>query len=122
MKQRPTPTEARIKRHMRQADRRAKVATRNAAHTAHHNSLHTAASHLRHTGVDPKTAEGMAATLRKKIHGGVKGIAKKDGVRRPCVRYTRTQTLAGLVAYKPRKAEYKAGRRHAINQMIALAA
>src|SRR5690554_6178605 len=104
MKQRPTGTEARIKRHMRQAARRAEVATRAAAKAAHRNSLRTNASHLRALGIDDQVATGMAATLRKKIHGaGVRGYAKKDGVRRPCTRYTRGQILTALVAYKPRK-------------------
>ena len=122
MKQRPTGTEARIKRVMRRAARRATVATRNTAHTAHRNSLRTVGSHLRHPGIDAETAEGIASTLRRKTAGGVKGYAKKDGKRRPCTRYTRGQLLTALIAYKPRKAEYKAARRHAITQLLALAA
>lgn len=123
MKQRPTGNEARIKRHMRQAKRRALVATRAAAKAAHHDSLGTAASHLRAMGADDKTATGMAATLRRKVVGrGVKGIAKKNGIRRACTRYTRGQILTALIAYKPRKAEYKDARRHAITQLLALAA
>lgn len=122
MKQRPTITEAKFKRHMHRAGRRAKVATRNAAKAAHHDSFSTAASHLRQAGVDDQVAAGMAATLRKKITGGRKGIAKKNGVRRPCTRYTSGQFLAGLIAYKPRKAEYKDARRHAITTLLDLAA
>lgn len=123
MKQRPTVTEARIKRHMRRADRRATVATRAAAKAVHRAERHTVASHLRAMGVDEATASGMASTLRKKVVGrGVKGIALKNGTRRKCTRYTRGQILAALIAYRPRKAEYKDARRHAITQILALAA
>lgn len=118
MKIRPTGKEAQFKRHMRRAQRRATVATRNAAHAAHRDGLHTIASHLRHMGADDKTAAAIAATLRKKTSRGVKGYALKDGVRRKCVRYTRGQVLAALVIYKPRSAAYKAAR----TDMLALAA
>ena len=114
MKQRPTIREARIKRTMRRAARRAEVAARNAARAAHRAERHTIASHLRSLGVDEDTAAGMAATLRKKASGGVRGYALKDGVRRPCTRYTRGQFIALLAAYKPRKAEYKAARELAL--------
>lgn len=107
---RPTVAEARIKRHMRRAARRAQVATRKTAHAEHRDSLHTVASHLRAMGADDATATGMAATLRKKLAGGVKGFALRDGVRRACTRYTRTQVLAALTVYKPRKDAYKAFR------------
>lgn len=116
MKIRPTGTEARIKRHMRQAQRRATVATRDAAHAAHKAEWRTVASHLRSLGVDDTTATGMAATLRKKATGGRKGFALADGHRRACTRYTRGQFLAALTVYKPRKDTYKAAR------LLALAA
>lgn len=120
---RPTPSQARTNRLNRQAQRRALAATRTAAKAAHRDSRHTVASHLRDMGVDETTATGMASTLRRKVTGaGVKGYALKDGRRRPCVRYTRPQVIAALVDYRPRKAEYKAARRHALGQLIALAA
>lgn len=115
---RPTVTEARIKKAMRRLQRQADTQARNAAKAAHRAERHTIASHLRTLGVDDATATGMAATLRKKATHGVKGFALKDGVRRPCVRYTRGQFVALLAAYKPRKAEYKAARTH----LLALAA
>lgn len=118
MKIRPTIEEARIKRAMKQAERRAKVATRNAAHTAHRDSLHTIASHLRAMGADNKTATAIAATLRKKTSPGVRGFALKDGVRRTCTRYTRAQVLAALTVYKPRKRALIDAR----TNMLALAA
>ncbi|MEU3020106.1 hypothetical protein ABZ635_22225 [Nocardiopsis sp. NPDC007018] len=118
VKQRPTPAEARIKRHMKQAERRNQVATRNAAKAAHRNERHTIASHLRNMGVDEATATGMTATLRKRATGGVKGFAKKNGSRRACVRYTRNQILGLLAGYKPRKAEFKTARQN----LLALAA
>lgn len=111
---RPTVTEARIKRHMRRLQRQADTQARNAARAAHRTERHTIASHLRTLGVDEATATGMAATLRKKAAHGVKGFALKDGVRRPCTRYTRGQFIALLAAYKPRKAEYKAARELAL--------
>lgn len=107
MRHRPTVAEARIKRHMRQAARRAGVATRTAAHAAHRGSLHTVASHLRAMGADDATATGMASSIRKRLSGGVKGYALRDGVRRACTRYTRAQVIAALAVYKPRKADYK---------------
>lgn len=114
MKIRPTPTEARIKRAMKQAERRAKVATRNAAHAAHRDGLHTIASHLRQMGADDKTAAAIAASVRKQFAKdrvkGIKGFALKDGIRRHCVRYTRSQILTGLVAYTPKKPAYRAFR------------
>ena len=114
-----TPSQARTNRLNRQAQRRALAATRNAAKAAHRNERHTVASHLRAMGVDEATAAGMASTLRKKITGrGIKGYALKDGTRRPCTRYTRTQVIAALVDYKPRKAEYKDTR----TNLLALAA
>lgn len=112
MRHRPTVAEARIKRHMHRAARRAQVATRKAAHNAHRGSLHTTASHLRDMGADDATATGMAASIRKRLTGGVKGYALKDGVRRACTRYTRAQVIAALTAYKPRKANYKTARDH----------
>lgn len=116
---RPTPSQARTNRLNRQAQRRALAATRTAAKAAHRNERHTVASHLRDMGVDDTTASGMASTLRRKIHGaGVKGFAKKDGRRRACVRYTRTQVLAALADYKPRKGVYKTTREN----LLALAA
>lgn len=118
MKKRPTTTEARIKRHMKQAARREAVATRNAARAAHRASRHTVASHLRTMGADDTTATGMAATLRRKATNGIKGYALKDGVRRPCTRYTRNQVLNLLAAYKPRKAAFKIVRQN----LLALAA
>lgn len=118
MRHRPTIREARVKRHMRQATRRAKVVTRKAAHAEHRGSLHTAASHLRAMGADDATATGMAASIRKRLTGGVKGFALKDGVRRHCTRYTRTQVLTALVVYKPRKDTYKTARA----SVLALAA
>ncbi|WP_435110180.1 hypothetical protein [Nocardiopsis synnemataformans] len=118
MRNRPTPAEARIKRHMRQAARRHLVATRTADHAAHRASLHTVAGHLRQMGVDEDIATGMASSIRKRLTGGVKGYALKDGVRRHCVRYTRTQVLAALVVYKPRKDTYKTARA----ALLALAA
>ena len=110
MRHRPTVAEARIKRHMRQAQRRAKAATRNAAKAEHRGSLHTAASHLRQMGADDATATGMASSIRKKLSGGIRGFALRDGVRRACTRYTRAQVLTALTAYKPRKDAYKAFR------------
>lgn len=110
MRRRPTPAEARVKRMMRQSERRATVATRKAAHAEHRGSLHTTAGHLRDMGADDATATGMAASIRKRLSGGIKGFALKDGVRRACTRYTRAQVIAALVAYKPRKADYKAFR------------
>jgi len=113
---RPTIAEARIKRHMHRLQRRADVATRTAAKAAHRGGLKTTAGHLRALGVDDATATGMAATLRKKITGGVKGFALKDGIRRACTRYTQGQVLAALVGYKPRKQAFKDA------QALALAA
>lgn len=114
-----TPSQARTNRLNRQAQRRALAATRNAAKAAHRNERHTVASHLRDMGVDETTAAGMASTLRRKIHGpGVKGYALKDGRRRPCVRYIRTQVIAALVEYQPRKGVYKTTREN----LLALAA
>lgn len=110
MRYRPTVAEARIKRHMRRAARRATVATRKVAHAEHRGSLHTAAGHLRAMGADDATATGMASSIRKRLTGGVRGFALRDGVRRACTRYTRAQVIAALVAYKPRKADYKAFR------------
>ncbi|MCP3017320.1 hypothetical protein NGM33_28715 [Nocardiopsis dassonvillei] len=110
MRHRPTVAEARIKRHMRQAARRAKVATRKTAHAEHRGSLHTAAGHLRQMGADDATATGMASSIRKRLSGGIKGFALRDGVRRACTRYTRGQVIAALTAYKPRKDAYKAFR------------
>lgn len=118
MRHRPTVAEARIKRHMHRAARRAKVATRKAAHAEHRGSLHTAASHLRQMGADDATATGMAASIRKKLSGGVSGFALRDGVRRACTRYTRTQVLTALVTYKPRNDTYKTTRA----RMLTLAA
>lgn len=116
---RPTPSQARTNRLNRQTRRRALVAARAAVKAAHRAERHTVASHLRAMGVDETTASGMASTLRKKIHGaGVKGFAKKDGRRRACTRYTRTQALAALADYRPRKATYKDTRTH----LLALAA
>lgn len=113
---RPTPSQARTNRLNRQAQRRALAATRTAAKAAHRDSRHTVASHLRAMGVDETTAAGMASTLRRKIHGrGIKGYALKDGRRRPCVRYTRPQVIAALVAYKPRKATYKTTRENLLD-------
>lgn len=107
MRHRPTVAEARIKRHIRQAARRAQVATRKTAHAEHRGSLHTTASHLRQMGADDATATGMAASIRKKLSGGVKGFALRDGVRRACTRYTRTQVIAALTVYKPRKKAFQ---------------
>ena len=118
MRIRPTGTEARVKKEMRRGERRAKVATRTAAHAAHRTGLKTVAGHLRSLGVDDVTATGMAATLRKRIDGGVKGFAKKNGVRRACTRYTLGRVMGGLVTYRPRKDTYKAAR----TQLLALAA
>lgn len=116
---RPTGKEAQFKRHMRQATRRAEVAIRTAARAAHRAERATVASHLRAMGADETTASGMANTLRKKIHGrGIKGYALKDGRRRPCTRYTRTQVLVALIEYQPRKATYKDTREN----LLALAA
>ncbi|GAA0972767.1 hypothetical protein Q7689_00405 [Nocardiopsis tropica] len=115
---RPTVTEARIKRHMRRLQRRATVATRTAAKTAHRAGLKTVAGHLRALGVDETTATGMAATLRKRISGGIDGFVRKDGVRRSCTRYTLGRVMGGLVTYRPRKDTYKAAR----VQLLALAA
>lgn len=115
---RPTVTEARIKRHMRRLQRQANTATRNAAKASHRAERHTIASHLRNMGVDEATATGIAATLRKKATGGVKGFAKKDGTRRSCVRYTRNQILGLLNGYKPRKEAFKVARQN----LLALAA
>lgn len=112
MRNRPSVAEARIKRHMRRAARRAQVAQRNTARAAHRDSLHTVASHLRAMGADDATATGMAASIRKRLSGGVEGFALRDGVRRPCTRYTRAQVLTGLVTYKPRKDTYKTARDH----------
>ncbi|KOX10316.1 hypothetical protein ADL05_25960 [Nocardiopsis sp. NRRL B-16309] len=95
---------------MRQAARRATVATRKAASAAHRDGLHTIASHLRQMGADEKTATAIAATLRKKVTPGIRGFALKDGVRRSCTRYTRGQILAALVVYKPRSDANKAFR------------
>ena len=116
MRIRPTIAEARLKRVMRQAQRRAGAATRTAAKATHRAGLKTAAGHLRALGVDDVTATGMAATLRKKISGGVKGFIRKDGVRRSCTRYTQGQVLAALTVYKPRKQAFKDA------QALALAA
>ena len=110
MRHRPTVTEARIKRHMRQAQRRAQVATRKTAHNAHRGSLHTVASHLRDMGADDATATGMASSIRKRLSGGIRGFALRDGVRRACTRYTRAQVITALTVYKPRKGTYKAFR------------
>lgn len=118
MRHRPTIREARIKRHMRQSARRATVATRKAAHAEHRGSLHTVAGHLRQMGADDATATGMAASIRKRLSGGIKGFALRDGVRRACTRYTRTQVIAALTVYKPRKADYKTARA----RMLTLAA
>jgi len=118
MRIRPTNAEARIKKEMRRGERRAKVATRTAAHNAHRAGLKTVAGHLRAMGVDDVTATGMAATLRKKLNGGVKGFAKKDGTRRRCTRYTLGRVMGGLVTYRPRKDTYKAAR----TELLALAA
>lgn len=118
MRRRPTIAEARVKKEMRRGERRSKAATRTAAHAAHRDGLKTVASHLRALGVDETTATGMAATLRKRISGGVKGFAKKNGVRRACTRYTHSQVMAALVEYKPRKAEFKDARAN----LLALAA
>lgn len=112
MRHRPTVAEARVKRHIRRAARRAKAATRKTAHAEHRGSLHTAAGHLRAMGADDATATGMASSIRKKLSGGVKGFALRDGVRRACTRYTRTQVIAALTVYKPRKANYKTARDH----------
>lgn len=113
---RTTNTQAKTNRIARQAARRALAAQRRAAHAAHRAERHTVASHLRSMGVDEATAAGMASTLRKKIAGpGIRGFAKRDGVRRRCVRYTRNQVLAALVDYKPRKADYKAARAHLLD-------
>lgn len=111
---RPTVTEARIKRHMRRLQRQADTAQRAAARAAHRAERHTIASHLRALGVDDATATGMAATLRKKATHGVKGYALKDGVRRRCVRCTRSQVLAALMDYKPRKKAFQAARTTAL--------
>jgi len=118
MRIRPTNAEARIKKEMRRGERRAKVATRTAAHAAHRTGLKTVAGHLRALGVDEATATGMAETIRKKLDGGVKGFAKKDGTRRRCTRYTLGRVMGGLVTYRPRKDTYKAAR----TQLLALAA
>ncbi|MEU0236753.1 hypothetical protein ABZ234_03615 [Nocardiopsis sp. NPDC006198] len=118
MTRRPTGTEARIKKEMRRLQRRADVARRNAAKAAHRNGLRTAAGHLRALGVDDATATGMAATLRKKIAGGIEGFVRKDGVRRSCTRHTQGQVMAALVGYKPRKDTYRDAR----IQLLALAA
>lgn len=116
---RPTPAQARTNRLVRQLQRRALVAKRAAAKAAHRNERHTVASHLRAMGADETTASGMAATLRRKVTGaGVRGFALKDGQRRSCTRYTRTQILAALEAYKPRKEAFKVAR----TQILALAA
>lgn len=115
---RPTVTEARIKKAMRRLQRQADTATRNAAHAAHRAERHTIAAHLRAMGVDEATATGIAATLRKKATGGVKGFALKNGVRRSCVRYTRGQILGLLNGYRPRKEAFKVVR----TQLLALAA
>jgi hypothetical protein len=112
---RPTPAQSRTNRLVRQLNRRALVAKRTAAKAAHRAERHTIASHLRTMGVDDTTATGMAATLRKKVTKGRKGFALKDGHRRPCTRYTRTQVLAALTTYKPRKADYKAARAHLLD-------
>ena len=118
MRIRPTNAEARIKKEMRRGERRAKVATRTAAHAAHRAGLKTVAGHLRALGVDDVTATGMAATLRKRISGGIDGFVRKDGIRRSCTRYTLGQVMGGLVDYKPRKDTYKAARA----ELLALAA
>ncbi|GAA1454167.1 hypothetical protein [Nocardiopsis tropica] len=118
MRIRPTNTEARVKKEMRRGERRAKVATRTAAHAAHRAGLKTVASHLRSLGVDETTAAGMAATLRKRISGGIDGFVRKDGIRRACTRYTLGQVMGGLVTYRPRKDTYKTARAH----LLALAA
>ncbi|WP_433701765.1 hypothetical protein [Nocardiopsis sp. CA-288880] len=118
MRIRPTNTEARVKKEMRRLQRRATVATRNAAKTAHRAGLKTVAGHLRALGVDDATATGMAATLRKKLAGGIDGFVRKDGIRRDCTRYTLGRVMGGLVDYKPRKDTYKAAR----VQLLALAA
>jgi len=115
---RPTIAEARIKRHMRRLQCQADVATRTAAHNAHRAGLKTVAGHLRALGVDEATATGMAATLRKRISGGIDGFVRKDGIRRACTRYTLGQVMGGLVDYKPRKDTYKAARA----ELLALAA
>ncbi|MFJ9558292.1 hypothetical protein ACIRPH_31180 [Nocardiopsis sp. NPDC101807] len=118
MKRRPTIAEARVKKEMRRLQRRANVAERAVAHNAHRAGLKTIASHLRALGVDDATAAGMAATLRKKLSGGIKGFVRKDGIRRSCTRYTLGQVMGGLVDYKPRKDTYKAARA----ELLALAA
>jgi len=118
MRRRPTIAEARIKKEMRRLQRRADVATRTAAKAAHRDGLRTVAGHLRALGVDDTVATGMAATLRKRIDGGVKGFARKDGIRRRCTRYTQGQVMGGLVGYKPRNDAFKAAR----TELLALAA
>ena len=104
---RPTVAQVRTNRLVKQLQRRALVAKRRAARDAHRAERHTIASHLRSMGVDDTTATAIASTLRRHITPGVKGFAKKDGVRRRCVRYTRAQVLAALAVYKPRKQAYK---------------
>lgn len=112
---RPTVAQARTNRLVKQLQRRALVAKRRAAHAAHRAERHTIASHLRAMGVDDTTATAIASTLRRHITPGVKGYAKKNGVRRRCTRYTRAQVLAALTTYKPRKADYKAVRAHLLD-------
>lgn len=113
---RTTNTQAKANRLARQARRKALVAQRKAAHAAHRAERHTIASHLRTMGIDETTATGMAATLRKKVNGrGIKGFAKRDGIRRRCTRYTRNQVMNALTEYKPRKAEYKAARAYLLD-------
>ena len=118
MRIRPTIAEARVKKEMRRGERRAKVATRTAAKTAHRAGLKTVAGHLRALGVDETTAAGMAETIRKKLNGGIDGFVRKDGVRRACTRYTLGRVMGGLVTYRPRKDTYKAAR----TQLLELAA
>jgi hypothetical protein len=103
---------------MRQSQRRATVATRTAAKAEHRAEWKTIAGHLRAMGVDEATATGMAASIRKRLTGGISGYALKGGVRRRCVRYTRTRVLAALVVYKPRNDTYKTAR----TALLALAA
>ena len=113
---RTTNTQAKSNRLARQARRKSPGRPAQAAHAAHRAERHTIASHLRTMGIDETTATGMAATLRKKVNGrGIKGFAKRDGIRRRCTRYTRNQVMNALTEYKPRKAEYKDARAHLLD-------
>lgn len=91
---------------------RTRTRTQRAASRINRRGTGTLASHAIAAGLTPSQARTVASSLRRAatklgIHGEA-GISYAKGRARTCKRYTRHEVAVIALAYRPRRAEYKA--------------